>query len=182
MSKELSITRRLFANVIDAIVGLVSAVVIFFLLTAIFGPAVTDSGYYIGSINIPYSKLMNNPYTNVSAATVGEIWTIIIYVLGFSLSQLLSELKFSSSLGIKIMGGIVKNEYDNPITKSEACKRFFARVMYLPTVFCLFTHIMDIRPTFAILFIYFITFIFLLKDQKNVIEKLTSTGTFSKKN
>ena len=182
--KHFFIYRRFFSSVIDIIITFLCSILLVSVLGMFFPYSIPNIGSYIGFIDQPHSEVMkivaNGLYTSFSEYVIGEIWTIVLYVLSLSLPMYLAEAHFSATLGTKLMGGITINDDDSPITKSDALRRFFARVIYYPVIFCVFTHGLDIRPTFAIIFIFIISFIVILKAKRNVIEKLTSTNTFKK--
>ena len=176
--KPLSIFRRLLASIIAIIIAFLSSIVLFFIFSLFSPYSLPYMGSYIGLINCPQSEVIGittfSSQTSVAEIVTGEIWAIVIYVLSLSLPMFISESQCSATLGIKFMGGITINEYDNPITKSESIKRLFARIIYYPAIFIFFTNGMDIRPTYAAMFIFIVSIIF------NVIEKLTSTNTIQK--
>lgn len=179
MKQYLSVCRRFFASVIDIFIAFLASLVMLFLF-AIFFPDVVNVGAYIGVIDVSLSRVMTFPYQNVCWIGIGEMWTIIVYTLALSLTQFAAEVKYSATLGIKLLGGITMNDKDNPITRSDSVKRFWVRVVYYPIVFCFFTHILDICPMYAVLFVFVISFMFMLKSHRSDIEKITSTYTIQR--
>lgn len=180
--ENLSITRRVFANIIDIIIACVFFFILIFLFGFIFGPIVTDAGYYMGTINIPYKEVMNNYYANKDLYVSGEIWFLSISILAISISQLIGELLFSATCGIRLLGGVCINSNSNKITSSDSVKKFVARVLYLVSVYILLANFVGVRPSLAVIIIFIIAFVMLMKKQKNVIENITDTRTVRRGN
>lgn len=177
MDRSLSITRRLFANIIDNFLSLACAVLFIFIFASVFGLGVVDAGAYIGAINLKHSDILNNPYMDHEAIANGEMWTLIIFSLAISLTQLLGECVFSATLGIRLLGGICVDEKNNKITTEKALYKCVARLLCLPIIYCIFTHAFNMTPLMAIVSVYIISFIMLLNKHVNLVEKLTQTKT-----